>query len=101
MNKNEFLETVKKQVLYIFDRQDIIDELSQHIEDSIMDMVDDGIQYLDAEKIAIQQMGDPKEIGKQLNKEHNPVIGYLLLLSKIVICLLAFIISLYNHFLYL
>lgn len=88
MKREEFLRLITKQIQYVFDRKDIEEELNQHIEDSILDMIDDGIQYLEAEKIAIQQMGDPKEIGKQLNKEHNPVIGYLLLLSKIVICLL-------------
>ena len=45
MNKHEFLETVKKQVLYIFDRQDIVYELSEHIDDSARDMMEEGLSY--------------------------------------------------------
>lgn len=89
MDRKEFLQRVSKQVQYVFDRKDIEEELNQHIEDSILDMVDDGIQYLDAEKIAIQQMGNPIEIGIQLNKEHHPLVGYLLLLSRAILCLLV------------
>jgi hypothetical protein len=89
MNKNEFLETVKKQVLYIFDRQDIVYELSEHIDDSARDMMEEGLSYDEALDIAIKQMGNPVEIGKQLNKEHHPLVGYLLLLSRAILCLLV------------
>lgn len=50
MKREEFLQLITKQIQYVFDRKDIEEELNQHIEDSISDMVDDGIQYLDAEK---------------------------------------------------
>lgn len=89
MKREEFLQLITKQIQYVFDRKDIEEELNQHIEDSILDMVDDGIQYLEAEKIAIQQMGNPIEIGKELNKEHHPLVGYLLLLSRAILCLLV------------
>ena len=89
MKREEFLQLITKQIQYVFDRKDIEEELNQHIEDSILDMVDDGIQYLEAEKIAIQQIGNPIEIGKELNKEHHPLVGYLLLLSRAILCLLV------------
>lgn len=84
MNKHEFLETVKKQVLYIYDRQNIGYELSEHIDDSARDiMEEEGLSYDEAVDIAIKQMGNPVEIGKQLNKAHHPLLGYLLLAAKI------------------
>ena len=88
MNKNEFLETVKKQVLYIYDRQEIVYELSAHIDDSARDLVEEeGLNYDEAVEMAIHNMGNPKEIGKQLNKEHHPLIGYLLLVAKVYLIL--------------
>ena len=87
MNKNEFLEKVKKQVLYIFDHQDIVYELSEHIDDSARDMMEEGLSYDEALDIAIKQMGNPVEIGKELNKAHHPFIGYTFLISKIIIIL--------------
>lgn len=83
MNKHEFLETVKKQVLYIYDRQNIGYELSEHIDDSARDiMEEEGLSYDEAVDIAIKQMGNPVEIGKQLNKAHHPLLGYLILAAK-------------------
>ena len=87
MTKTEFLQKVKKRVLYVYDRQEIVYELSEHIDDSARDLMQEGMRYDEALELAILQMGDPVEIGKQLNKEHNPIVGYLLLLSKILIIL--------------
>ena len=88
MTKTEFLEKVKKKVLYVYDRQEIVYELSAHIDDSARELVEEkGLSYDEAVEIAINQMGNPNDIGKQLNKEHNPFIGYLLLLSKVFIIL--------------
>ena len=89
MNKDEFLKIIRKKILYIFDRNKIIEELEIHIEDSILDLEEEGYSNEEAEKIAVEQMGDPNIIGKLLNKQHNPVIGYCLLVSRVcLICLL-------------
>lgn len=90
MNKNEFLKSVRKKISYIFDRDSIENELKTHIEESILDLMEDGYNYEKAEQIAVEQMGDPDEIGIQLNKEHHPLIGYCLLASKV--CLIFLII---------
>ena len=85
MNKKEFLESIRKQIHFVFDRDSIELEYIQHIEDSILDLMEDGYSKEEAERIAIEQMGDPIEIGKQLNEEHHPLLGYLWVTSKIIL----------------
>ena len=68
MNKQEFLESIRKQIHFVFDRDSIEQEYSAHIEDSVLDLMEDGYSKEEAEKIAIEQMGDPIEIGKALNE---------------------------------
>lgn len=88
MTKEEFLKEVRKKIKYIFDRDKIESELNDHIKESIIDLMQDGYEYEKAEEIAVEQMGDPSEIGKMLNKEHHPVLGYCLLSTRILIVLL-------------
>lgn len=88
MNKAEYLHHIRKQIHYIFDRNEIEKELEQHIQDSIDDLMEDGLSKEEAEKQAVAQMGDPIEVGKQLNQEHHPLLGYLYIASKSVLYLL-------------
>ncbi len=77
MTKQEYLRQVRKQIHYIFDRNAIEEELNQHLEDSIWDLLEEGYSQEEAERQAVSQMGDPIETGKQLNREHHPFLGYL------------------------
>ena len=89
MNKEEYLKIVRKQIAYVFERDSIGQELSQHLDDSIEDLIENGYGRYEAERIAIEQMGDPIEIGKMLNQEHHPVLAYLYLVSKILLAILS------------
>ena len=89
MNKVEFLSIVRKQIRFVFDRDKIENELKQHLEDSIEDLIEEGFSWQDAEEIAVEQMGNPKEVGQLLNKEHNPILGYLWAISRVALCILA------------
>lgn len=88
MNKEEYLKVVRKEIKYIFDRDVIEKELNEHIQDSILDLISEGYSYEDAKIQAVSQMGDPKELGKLLNKEHHPLIGYLYSFTQVIIYLL-------------
>lgn len=88
MNKKEYLRIVRKQIRFIFDRDEIEKELNQHLQDSILDLMEEGLTREEAELQAVAQMGDPMEVGKQLNQQHHPLFGYLLKLSEATICLL-------------
>lgn len=87
MKKQEYLDIVTKQVRYIFDREYIEAELKEHIEDSILDLMEEGLSHEEAEEQAVIQMGDPVETGRLLNKEHHPLIGYLYAVSNVCIVL--------------
>ena len=88
MTKQEYLQTARKQIHYIFDRNKIEEELNQHFEDSIQDLLDEGFTQEEAELQAVAQMGDPIETGKLLNQEHHPLIGYLCSASTVLMFLL-------------
>ena len=90
MNRRKFLQKVRRQIHYVFARNEIENELDQHLQDSVESLVEEGLSWEEAEKQAILQMGDPVEIGKQLNKEHNPVMGYLMVLTRIALVLLIY-----------
>ena len=88
MNKKEYLNIVRKEIKYVFDRDRIEQELSEHLQDSILDLTLEGYSYEEAEKQAIAQMGDPIEIGQLLNKEHHPLIGYLYKITQVIMVLI-------------
>ena len=85
MNKSDFLNQVCKQIVYVFDEKAVREELEQHLDDSIEDLMTEGLTYEEAEVQAVLQMGNPVEIGKELNKEHEPLLGYILILLKLVV----------------
>lgn len=81
-DKESYLEEVLSQVKFSFDREFIDKELRSHLEDRMEDYISEGYSAIEAEKMALENFGDPKEIGKALNKEHNPIIGWLLYISN-------------------
>ena len=85
MNRQDFLRLVSKEIHFIFDRKSIERELSEHLDDSIEDLKKEGFSQEDAERQAIEQMGAPKEIGQLLNKEHHPSLGYVWMISKMLL----------------
>lgn len=91
----EFLDSVCEQIKYKPIRQEISEEIENHIEELKESYIADGLDEKIAEKQAIQQMGNAEEIGKELNKIHKPKLDWkLLAISVILICfgfLVAFI----------
>lgn len=75
--RDDFLKTVISFIKFPFDREDIKEELEGHILDKIDFYLEEGHELEEAENLAIKDMGDPEEIGKDLNKEHNPIIGWI------------------------
>ncbi|MFA5634785.1 MAG: permease prefix domain 1-containing protein [Anaerovoracaceae bacterium] len=91
----EFIKKVVKRVHFVPDRYDIELELAAHIEDSTLLLQDqDELSQEDAEKAALDRMGDAKEIGTALNRQHNPFIGYMWYFSRILVVLLCILLVL-------
>lgn len=86
----DFIKKVIKRVYFIPDRYEIEQELAAHIEDCALDIKErNGILIDEAEQLALKRMGDAKEIGIALNRQHNPALGYLWYFSRIMVVLLC------------
>jgi cell division protein FtsW (lipid II flippase) len=68
----EFLQTACNQIRYKSVHKSIINELTDHIEEQKNQYIKEGLSEEDATKKAIEQMGDPVLVGKELDKAHRP-----------------------------
>ncbi|MEA4973483.1 hypothetical protein SDC9_119304 [bioreactor metagenome] len=80
----EFTDKVLKHVKFKYDHEIIRRELNEHIKDLYDDLIADDITEADAQKLAIEFMGNADDIGEELNKVHNPVIGHIWLITRVV-----------------
>ena len=84
MNINTFLDLVCNEIKYKPIRNDIAEELKNHINEIKQEYIDKGLESNKAEDKAVEQMGNPKEIGLKLNKIHKPKLDWKLLIIMII-----------------
>jgi hypothetical protein len=84
-----YLKDILSYVKFPFDRADIKSELENHISDKIDYYTEQGYNMEEAEQLSITDMGDAKEIGIELNKQHNPILGWLWKITNIMVVLFA------------
>ncbi len=89
-NKSEYIKRVLKEIYFTFDRKKIKKELMDHMEDLEQDFLSSELDVEKREKLICEEMGDPTVIGKVLNQIHNPWLGYLWLISRILMLCLIF-----------
>ena len=87
----EFLEEIISYIKFVFDRDEIRLELKDHMMDKMEYYIESGYGGEEAEKLTIKDMGDPREIGVELDKQHNPVIGWIWRITHIAVVLLMII----------
>ena len=80
--RDAFIDKVLSHVKFKFDHEAIREELEEHMEDMLEDFKEEGMDSKEAMASAVLHMGDPDEIGEQLNKAHKPLLGTIWLLSK-------------------
>jgi hypothetical protein len=83
----KFLNSIISYVKFPFDREDIKIELHNHILDRMDDYIEQGMDEETAEQLTLNDMGDAKEIGLALNKEHNPLIGWIWAITNAMVIL--------------
>ena len=88
MKANEFLNNVCKEIKYKPAREQISEELEEHIEELKNENLCKGYLEENAEENAVEQMGDAKQIGKRLNKIHRPKLDWVLI--GLIIILFSF-----------
>lgn len=72
MKKEEYLKELTKQLHYAPVRKVVSQEYIDHIEDETEYQISKGMDPDEAESYAVEQMGDPVEVGKQLDEIHRP-----------------------------
>lgn len=104
MNRKEWIETVLREVRFAPDRRKIRQELLEHMEDRMEEYMEDmecsmdseseaadgdstnfGSLIAEAEARVLASMGDPVELGQDLNRQHKPWLGWLWLGSRVVL----------------
>lgn len=89
MTAQEFIAGVTRQVRFFPDRERIGRELMDHLADSAADLQEfEGLSEQEAYAQAVENMGDPEEIGRELNRVHNTVGNWTWFASK-VLCILV------------
>ena len=84
-----YLNDVVSHVRFAFDRRKIRQELAEHMEDLYEDLLSQDIDEEQAAELTVDYMGDSAELGKELDKVHNPVLGYVWLTLGIICIVVA------------
>ncbi|HEY4390932.1 MAG TPA: FtsW/RodA/SpoVE family cell cycle protein [Paenibacillus sp.] len=85
----DFLQKVCKEIRFRSVHAKIGRELSDHIEDQKDEYIQQGFSEETATLMAIEQMGDPTLIGKPLNKAHQPITEWSILLITALLVLIG------------
>ena len=88
MQTEEYLKNVCKYIKYKAARNEISQELKDHIEETKEKYIIQGMVMEDAEQEAISQMGSAEDIGKKLNKIHKPKFDWKL--ATLIVILMGF-----------
>ncbi|MBE6976302.1 MAG: hypothetical protein E7439_03795 [Ruminococcaceae bacterium] len=70
------------KIRYTPDRRDVYNELRQHINDRCESFLAQGMGTEEAVNKAVEVMGDPRELAKQLGAIHRPFWGFACSISK-------------------
>lgn len=84
-----YLNDVVSHVRFAFDRRKIRQELAEHMEDLYEDLLSQDIDQEQAAELTVDYMGDSEELGKELDKAHHPVLGYVWLILGILCIVMA------------
>lgn len=79
MTKEDFISNVTEQIRCVRARDGIARELSDHITDQAAAYEEAGEAHEDAVERAVREMGDPVEVGVELDRIHRPQIDYKLI----------------------
>lgn len=92
MEKNvldHWCDAAVKRLRFPPDREAVRQELRDHLQDRQADFEAQGMSQPEAERAALRAMGDAVAVGKELNRVHQPWLGWLWLASKAAVVLAA------------
>ncbi|SEL12748.1 cell division protein FtsW, lipid II flippase [Butyrivibrio sp. ob235] len=88
----EYIKKLLEQVRFKKAHRGIAEEIRAHIEDQIEDNMAAGMDREAAEKAAIEDMGDPVEVGISMDRVHRPQIAWQMVLGAVVVGIIGSII---------
>lgn len=94
MKKEEYLKILTDQIRCRMARKEVEDEIRGHIEDQTRDFLSEGMERDEAEAAAVREMGNPVEVGNQMDRIHRPFMPWgmiaLIVLLSIAGCALEY-----------
>lgn len=93
MDSTTWIHTATKGIRFGPDREAVTRELLEHMEDKTADLmrIFPDMGWEEARQRALDGMGDPAEIGRDLARVHRPWLGWLWRVSQWVLGLAAFV----------
>lgn len=81
----EFIKILTEQIRCVKAREGVAQEISNHIIDQTEAFEQKGMTYEQALERAVQEMGDPVEIGISMDRIHRPQINWKMLLITFIL----------------
>lgn len=76
MRREEYLYTLTEQIRCKMARGTIEQEINDHIEDQKTEFLSEGMSQTEAEEAAVREMGDPVEVGLEMDRIHRPTMAW-------------------------
>ena len=86
---NDYLDTVGEQIRWKRARPALLRELEQHLTDQRDAFWEEGADGESAERMAVEEMGDPVTVGTELDRLHRPKPQWGLLAATLALALLG------------
>ena len=84
-----YLDTVQEQIRWKRARPVVVRELEQHLTDQRDAFLEEGNVPGEAERLAVEEMGDPVSVGTELDRIHRPKPQWGLLTATLALALLG------------
>ena len=75
MRREEYLHTLTEQIRCKMARGTIEQEINDHIEDQKAEFLSEGMSQTEAEEAAVREMGDPVEVGLEMDRIYRPTMA--------------------------
>ena len=76
MKREEYLHTLTEQIRCKMARGAVEQEINDHIEDQKAEFLCEGMSQKEAEEAAVREMGDPVEVGLEMDRIHRPTMAW-------------------------
>lgn len=79
MDRRNYIEILSEQIRCKKALPLVTEELEDHIEEQKKDFMAEGMTEREAEEAAVREMGDPVEVGVDMDRIHRPKMNFLLM----------------------